>query len=420
MKDLLNKNKKIIIVTIIIIMIILIAGIIIYQTIYLDYVSKINLKLNGQKEITLNLLEEYKEEGATAQFRNKDITDQIKIIGNIDNTKIGEYIIEYQINYKKKKETISRKITIVDTEVPQIELIGDAKISIYEGQNYEEQGCKVIDNYDGDISSNVVVEGAVDTNTPSNYTLTYKVEDSSHNQATITREVEVKEKVIVSSNGIAVLNYHFFYSDGENCGQGICLNTTKFEQQLKYLKENDYKTLTMDEFVKWMYGEIDLPKKSVLLTIDDGAMGTGLHNGNKLIPLLEKYQVHATLFLITGWWDINNYRSPYLDIESHTYDMHNEGYCSGVTRGAKMLCSSYDEALADLKKSIQITGSTKAFCYPFYAYNNQAIQIVKDAGFKVAFAGGGYKATRNSNKYAIPRIPITSNITLETFISYIS
>ena len=46
--------------------------------------------------------------------------------------------------------------------------------------------------------------------------------------------------------------------------------------------------------------------------------------------------------------------------------------------------------------------------------------IIKDAGFKVAFAGGNYKATRNSNKYAIPRYAIYDNISLDTFISYIS
>ena len=31
------------------------------------------------------------------------------------------------------------------------------------------------------------------------------------------------------------------------------------------------------------YGEIELPARSVLITIDDGALGTGTHNGNKLI-----------------------------------------------------------------------------------------------------------------------------------------
>ena len=118
-------------------------------------------------------------------------------------------------------------------------------------------------------------------------------------------EVKEKEPVVYNSGGqgIAVLNYHFFYdpSKGEKCNESICLDIAKFRQHLDYLKKNNYKVLTMKEFKQWMYGEIELPQKSVLITIDDGAMGTGKHNGNKLIPILEEYQMHATLFLITGW-----------------------------------------------------------------------------------------------------------------------
>lgn len=411
-------KKRILIVSIIIIILNLI-GILIYQTVYLDYITDISLNINGKKEITLNLLENYKEDGYNAYFRNENITDKVEVLSNVDNTKIGEYFIEYRVNYKNKSKSYIRKINIVDIDKPIIELIGENKITIYINEKYNEPGYKATDNYDGDITNNVVIEGNIDNTKMGIYNLTYKVKDSSNNTFSITRTIEVKQRY-TSLNGVAVLNYHFFYSDGENCGQNICLNTTKFEQQLNYLKNNGYKTLTMNEFVKWIYGEIEIPKKSVLLTIDDGAMGTGKHNGNKLIPLLEKYDAHATLFLITGWWDIDNYRSPNLDIESHTNDMHNEGYCSGVIRGARMLCSSYDVALSDLKKSIEITGSNQAFCYPFYVYNNNAIKIVKDAGFKVAFAGGSYKATRNSNKFAIPRYIIYDNTSLETFINYIS
>lgn len=229
-------------------------------------------------------------------------------------------------------------------------------------------------------------------------------------------------KVVTNTNsggqGIAVLNYHFFYdpTNGESCNEGICLTTQKFREQLAYLKNNGYKTLTIEEFRKWIYGEIELPKKSVLLTIDDGAMGTGKHNGHKLIPLLEEYNLHATLFLIAGWWDIGNYRSPNLDIQSHTYDMHQYGTCGK----GQLVCQPYNEVLADLQKSLNIIGRKESFCYPFYSYSNTAIQAVKDAGFKMAFAGGSRKATRASNKYIIPRYPIHSNITMNQFINMIS
>ncbi len=221
---------------------------------------------------------------------------------------------------------------------------------------------------------------------------------------------------------IAGLNYHFFYdgSIGEQCDGGNCMDVKQFREQLDYLKANHYKTLTMEEYRAWMFHEMELPARSVLITVDDGAMGTGIHNGNKLIPILEEYDMHATLFLITGWWSIENYRSPNLDVESHTYDMHKEGLCSNQTRGAQMLCSSYAEVIKDLEWSIMQTGSKKAFCFPFYAYNDTAIQALKEVGFQMAFVGGYRKSTRNDNPYTIPRYPVHSTTTMSQFINMIA
>ena len=221
---------------------------------------------------------------------------------------------------------------------------------------------------------------------------------------------------------IAVLNYHFFYDPelGESCPDGNCKKVQDFEKELIYLKQNNYKALTMEEFKKWMYGEIELPARSVLITIDDGAMGTGSHNGNKLIPLLEKYQTHATLFLITGWWPVGNYSSPYLDIESHTFDMHEGNYCEGQPRGSKLLCSTKEQVKEDLSKSAEITGAKNAFCFPMYVYNDTTLEVLKELDFKLAFVGGDYKASRNDNIYQIPRYHIYETTSLDEFINMIS
>lgn len=222
-------------------------------------------------------------------------------------------------------------------------------------------------------------------------------------------EVHEEEPAKNPNQGIAVLNYHFFYDPAtQECNETICLTVDKFRSHLQYLQDNGYKTLTMKEFVNWMYGRIELPEKSVLITIDDGAMGTGRHNGNHLATVLNEYKMHATLFLIAGWWDISNYQdSPYLEIQSHTYDMHQKGPCGE----GQLVCANYDEAKADIQNSLNIIGDNTSFCYPFYQYDDEAIQAIKDLGFKVAFAGGNKKATRSSNKYLIPRYPIYSNHT---------
>ena len=217
---------------------------------------------------------------------------------------------------------------------------------------------------------------------------------------------------------IPVLNYHFFYDPklNESCNESICLTTDKFKEHLSYLKDNGYKALTIEEFKSWMYNELELPEKSVLITIDDGAMGTGKHNGNKLIPLLEEYQMPATLFLITGWWNLDNYISPYLDVQSHTFDMHQYGTCG---RG-QVNCEPYEKVKADLQKSIDILGRNESFCFPFYYSSEQSLKAVKETGFQLAFVGGNKKASRNSDKFQIPRYPIQSNITLNQFINIVN
>ena len=221
----------------------------------------------------------------------------------------------------------------------------------------------------------------------------------------------------VNSQSIAVLNYHFFYdAKVDVCGESICLDTAKFREHLQYLKDNNYKTLTMEEFKKWMYGEIEIPSKSILITVDDGAKGTGKHNGNQLNPLLEEFEMNATLFLITGWWGIDNYTGNYLDIQSHTHDMHQYGPCG---RG-QINCYGYDAAKKDLENSLTVVKNTDSFCFPFYMYSSESLKAVKDVGFKLAFIGGNVKAKRTNDKWLIPRYPILSDITLNQFINKVN
>lgn len=216
---------------------------------------------------------------------------------------------------------------------------------------------------------------------------------------------------------IPVLNYHFFYSEeNKNCNEIFCLEITRFREQLDYLKYNGYKILTIEEFRNWMYGKIELPKKSVLLTIDDGAMGTGLHNGNKLIPILEEYKIPATLFLITDWWDVNNYQSDYLAVESHGDDIHRYGACNANN----IQCLSHQELIEDLNKSIHHLNSKIAFAYPFNDYTEDSLYVLEELGFEIAFIGSDRKATRNDHKYLIPRYAIYDFTSMDEFINMVN
>jgi peptidoglycan/xylan/chitin deacetylase (PgdA/CDA1 family) len=133
--------------------------------------------------------------------------------------------------------------------------------------------------------------------------------------------------------------------------------------------------------------------------------------------LLEKYQEHATLFLITGWWALDNYQSPYLDVQSHTHNLHFEAQCADG-RG-KVACSDYKTVKADLEQSINVLHDTTSFCFPFYSYDKEALQALRELNFRVAFIGGNVDAKRSQDNLLVTRYPILSDITLNHFINIV-
>lgn len=218
---------------------------------------------------------------------------------------------------------------------------------------------------------------------------------------------ELKDTAEVAEQ-VPVLNYHFIYLEGESCDEMICHPESQINEQFAYLSANKVFTLTTKELGQFISGEIRLPKKSILLTIDDGA------RAEKFIPFLEKYKINATLFLVSSWYPKETFTSNYLELASHTHDMHTNGVCP-MGQGGGIRCLSEDKIQADLKASRETLNNTEAFCYPFYEYNDYAIEQVKKAGFKLAFIGGNKMVTKDTNPYLIPRYVIYKN----TGLSYL-
>ena len=85
---------------------------------------------------------------------------------------------------------------IEDSVAPVITLLGVNPVTIEEGSNYIDAGATAKDNYDGDITSSIVVTGSVDTNIIGIYTLSYDVTDANGNVApTMTRTVNVVDEL---------------------------------------------------------------------------------------------------------------------------------------------------------------------------------------------------------------------------------
>ncbi len=383
------------------------------------------LKLLGKEVVKLEVGSEYVEYGFTAFIGDEDISQYIEVESDLDINKLGKYAVKYIIRnkdgYNNKK--ITRKIEVIDNKKPEIKLIGGNDISIYLNHDYQEMGFKAIDNYDGDISEKVIVSGEVNTLKKGKYFLEYKVSDSSNNSMTVRRVVNVVDKPSDPIKyGIPVLMYHFFYDKNKN-EVGYDNNFVEisiFEQQMKYLVDEDYYFPSFAELEAFVDGNLTLPSKSIILTFDDGSSSFF----KLAVPILEKYNIEATAFVISSITDYN-YIKPYisdnLSFESHSYDMHRQDMFDGTRcqTGGIMTCVDYETGMEDLRKAQDETGGATIYCHPFGNYNDHSINMLKDSGFKLAFTSQNGKVKPGMNKYALPRVRISKDMTLQSFIDAI-
>ena len=216
-------------------------------------------------------------------------------------------------------------------------------------------------------------------------------------------------------SGVVVLNYHSFYDPSDeaersSCTTSICHSTTQFKTHLDYIKDNNILTLKMKEFEDYVDGKIQLPK-SILITIDDGFLGT------RAVEVLTEYKMYGTIFLVTSWYDPKTYpKSEYIEFHSHSHNMHNQGDCP-TGQGGAIQCKDREYILNDLKQSREMLDNTTYFCYPFYEYNNYSIEMLKEAGFTLSFAGqiGDMISRVGVDKFRVPRLVITTYTELSDF-----
>lgn len=222
-----------------------------------------------------------------------------------------------------------------------------------------------------------------------------------------------KNTDLKATNGVPVLVYHYTYDSSntyekKECKSIICLSDKQFDSHMKFIKDNNFYTATLNDLEMFIDGKIRLPEHTVVITIDDG------YYTPKSIEILEKYDLHATLFLIGSVAKITgfDYNSKNLEVHSHTYDLHYVGACPGG-QGSPIKCLAKDKILADLKKSRESLNNTPYFCYPFFEYNDYAISLLKESGFRMAFAGHRMKVRVGANKYKLPRYGIINTTTTD-------
>lgn len=228
---------------------------------------------------------------------------------------------------------------------------------------------------------------------------------------------------------VPVLTFHRIVSDANKKqyyknNQWVA-SVSDFSKQMEYLYKNHYNVVTMDEYYEWYTGKKELPKKSVVLTFDDGHY----EFQHLAVPILNKYGFAATMFVIgehtadetaaydeddhteryLGWDAINSIKeeNPLISFESHTFGLHHNigGYYVN------------QKTLDELRDDFEIMKAYNTYmAWPYGAKSDDAITAFVESGLKLAFGFGKYvKSTRLDNPWDINRIKINGQISLKSF-----
>jgi peptidoglycan/xylan/chitin deacetylase (PgdA/CDA1 family) len=193
----------------------------------------------------------------------------------------------------------------------------------------------------------------------------------------------------IRKKGFRALNYH---SITDSLANGDCYQMTTprglFERQLKFLSENGYNVLSCGEAVDALVEKKEIPPKAVCITFDDGFKD----NMTCALPVLEKYNFKATIFLTAAYIDKGGEYLSWNDVR----DISKTGIFSfgGHSMSHKKLFALSPEELrlelADSKRILEdnLRTSIDLFAYPFGSYgafDGNAKNFLKTSGYRAAF-----------------------------------
>ncbi len=217
-------------------------------------------------------------------------------------------------------------------------------------------------------------------------------------------ESPVPESLSAEQADVPILMYHKITRHGPSLGQ-LAITPNQFEEDLLFIEQEGYHTVTMTELIDFVHNGAPLPEKPIVLTFDDGD-----HSVYRYVyPLLKEYDMKAVVSVIGGitdaytnegrtdityphmiWPQIREMSdSGLVEIQNHSYDLHGrKNGAQGILRRPGEAPDAYCRRLTEdvthtQTRILEMTGRpANTFTYPFGAFDKEAAGILREDGFQ--------------------------------------
>ncbi len=217
---------------------------------------------------------------------------------------------------------------------------------------------------------------------------------------------------------VKVLMYHRVVNDETHIDQySWNVTVSQLRRHLELLGKWGYTCINFEDYALFQRGKLNLPKKPVIMTFDDGY--DEMHRN--ALPIMKEFGARATAFILgdrsikSNTWDVESgFEGATLMDDDQILEMKDAGFEIGShsmthpdltrlsERRARKEIFQSKEILEDLLDSPVIS-----FAYPFGSANSLMERLVKEAGYD--YGCGVYSGPPRfaHDKYDIRRIPIT-------------
>jgi peptidoglycan/xylan/chitin deacetylase (PgdA/CDA1 family) len=225
----------------------------------------------------------------------------------------------------------------------------------------------------------------------------------------------------LKANGYKKVPILTYYGFSENKTGELIVPKAKFEEQMRFIKENGYRVITLDRLMDFLDFKGQIPEKSVVITFDDG--WRSLYDF--AFPILKNYGFPATLFVYTdfigsknalSWEQIKELGENGIDIQSKTKTHRNMAKLQ-KKESFKGYLKALEIEISHSKKLIEqkLNKECKYMAYPHGETNNLVIAFLKKHGYRAAFTLKRQSNPFFVNNYMINRSVIYGEFGMEQF-----
>ncbi|HIW33917.1 MAG TPA: polysaccharide deacetylase family protein [Candidatus Paenibacillus intestinavium] len=216
----------------------------------------------------------------------------------------------------------------------------------------------------------------------------------------------MKKNKVFYKNKVIVLMYHHI----DKTESGATISPARFGTHMKLLDEKGYNVISIEQFAEFMKKKEQVPNNAVVITFDDGYDSFRQY----AVPIMDKYSMVATHFIIGKSSDLHNVKTAHLTWEdmrdmkqaghsfySHTYDLHDYGPLNedASKTGPKLSNPLYladkgrvetekeyvariteDLSLIENRLKEELNNDYQIIAFPFGSFNEKSKEVLSDLG----------------------------------------